>query len=58
MTEKQRALEVVQHLPDDATLEDAIERLCFIAKVQKGVDQLDNGQGIAHEEAKRRIAGA
>lgn len=58
MTEKQRALEAVQHLPDDATLEDAIERLCFIAKVQKGLGQLDRGQGIPHDEAKRRIAGA
>lgn len=31
MTEKQRALDAVQRLPEDATLEDAIERLCFIA---------------------------
>jgi len=37
MTEKQRALEAVQRLPDDATVEDAIERLCFVAKVQKGL---------------------
>ena len=57
MTEKQRALEAVQRLPDDATLEDAIERLCFIAKVQKGLDQLDRGQGISHDQAKRRILG-
>lgn len=35
-TEKQRALEAVQRLPDDATVEDAIERLCFIAKVHIG----------------------
>jgi len=57
MTEKQRALEAVQRLPDDATLEDAIERLCFIARVQKGLSQLDGGQGIPHDEAKRRIVG-
>ena len=57
MTEKQRVLEAVQRLPDDATVEDAIERLCFIAKVQKGLSELDAGQGITHEEAKRRILG-
>ena len=57
MTEKQRALEAVQRLPDDATLEDAIERLCFIAKVQNGLDELERGQGISHDEAKRRIVG-
>ena len=58
MTEKQRALEAVQRLPDDATVEDAIERLCFIAKVQKGLRELDAGQGVTHEEAtpSRRAA--
>ena len=57
MTEKQRALEAVQHLPDDATVEDAIERLCFINKVQKGLRELDSGRRVSHDEAKRRIVG-
>ena len=57
MTEKQRALDAVQRLPEDATVEDAIERLCFIAKVQKGIRELDGGHGISHEDAKRRIVG-
>lgn len=57
MTEKQRALDAVQRLPEDATVKDAIERLCFIAKVQKGIRELDAGQGVSHEETKRRIIG-
>lgn len=57
MTEKQRALEAVKNLPEDATLEDAIERLCFIAKVENGLKELDTGQTVAHGEAKRRILG-
>ena len=57
MTEKQHALDAVQRLPEDATLEDTIERLCFIAKAQKGLRELDAGQGISHEDAKRRIVG-
>lgn len=57
MTEKQRVLEAVQALPDDATLEDAIERLCFLAKVNKGIGELDSGQGVPHKEARRRILG-
>jgi len=36
---KERALEVVNSLPEDASLEEAIERLCFIAKVQEGLEQ-------------------
>jgi len=57
MTEKQRVLAAVEGLPDDATVEDAIERLCFIAKVRKGVSELDDGLGVPHDEAKRRILG-
>ena len=52
-----RVLEAVQLLPDDATVEDAIERLCFISKVQKGLSELDAGQGRTHEEARRQIVG-
>lgn len=57
MTEKQRALEAVQSLPENATVEDAIERLCFIAKVQEGLGELERGKGTPHDEAKRRIVG-
>ncbi len=57
MTDKQRALEAVEGLTDDATVEDAIERLCFIAKVNKGIKELDDGLGVPHDEAKRRILG-
>lgn len=57
MTDKQKVLNAVQELPDDATLEDAIERLCFLAKVQKGTEELERGEGVPHEEAKRRILG-
>jgi predicted transcriptional regulator len=57
MTDKQRVVKAVEGLPDDATVEDAIERLCFIAKVNKGVRELDGGLGVPHEEAKRRILG-
>jgi predicted transcriptional regulator len=57
VTDKQRALEAVQGLPENATLEDAIERLCFLARVQEGIAQLDRGEGVPHEQAKRRIVG-
>jgi hypothetical protein len=57
-TEKQRILDAVRTLPEDATLEDAIERLYFVAKVQRGLDQLNAGQGVSHADAKKRILGA
>ena len=55
MTAKEEILESIERLPDDATIEDAIEMLVVLYKVQHGLDQLDRGEGIPHEEAKRRI---
>jgi len=52
---KQKVLEAIEKLPADATLEDAIERLVLLAKIERGLAELDAGQGIDHAEAKRRL---
>jgi predicted transcriptional regulator len=52
---KQKVLEAIERLPADATLEDAIERLVLLAKIERGLDELDAGRGIDHTEAKRRL---
>jgi len=52
---KERILEALRSLPPDATVDDAIERLVFMARVEEGLAQLDAGQGIPHEEIKRRF---
>jgi predicted transcriptional regulator len=54
-TAKQKILEAIEKLPPDATLEDAIERLVFLAKVERGLAELDAGKGVDHTEAKRRL---
>lgn len=53
---KQRILDTVQSLPNDATIEDAMEKLYFLAKVERGVQQADRGEGIPHGEIKKRFA--
>ena len=52
---KQKVLEAIEKLPADATLEDAIERLVLLAKTERGLAELDAGQGVDHAEAKRRL---
>lgn len=54
-TAKQRAVAAVEGLPADATIEDAIERLVFLAKIERGLVEIDGGRGVEHAEAKRRI---
>ena len=54
-TAKQRALEAIEKLPEDASLEEVMERLYFLSKVERGLQQADAGQVVSHEEAKRRL---
>ena len=56
MTEKEIALETIRGLPDDCTLNEIAERIKFMAAVQNGLDQLDKGEGIPHEEVKKQLA--
>jgi len=49
------ALEALQDLPTDATFDDAIERLVFLAKIEEGLAELDAGKGIPHNEVRRRL---
>jgi predicted transcriptional regulator len=56
MTQKQLVLNAINDLPDDAPLSDIVERVEFLAAVQKGLDQLDQGLGIPHDEVKRQLA--
>lgn len=54
-TEKQRVIQTLEALPEDATIEDAIERLCFMAKVEEGLRQSEAGQVVPHEEILKQF---
>lgn len=56
MSIKDKVLEAVKNLPDDASIEDAMERLLFLSKIEKGIQQAEAGQTISHEEVRKRMA--
>jgi predicted transcriptional regulator len=56
MTKKESVLDAISELPDEASLDEIAERVDFLAAIQKGLDQLDRGEGIPHEEVKRQLA--
>lgn len=56
MTQKELVLDAIKELPSEASLDEIAERVEFLAAVQKGLDQLDRGDGIPHEEVKRQLA--
>lgn len=52
---KGQIVQAVAGLPEDATVDDAIERLLFLSKMEQGLTQIRNGEAIPHEEVKRRL---
>ncbi len=56
MTIKEIAMETIRQLPEDATWDDIQERINFVAGVRKGLREIDDGKGIAHQEVKEEFA--
>jgi predicted transcriptional regulator len=56
MTIKDKMLQAVQELPDDASIEEAMERLLVLAKIERGIAQAERGETISHQAVKDRMA--
>ena len=56
MTIREKVIQAVQDLPEDASLEDAMERLLLLAKIERGIQQADSGQTTDHTVVKERMA--
>jgi hypothetical protein len=56
MSDKQIALETIRHLPESATLVDIARRLEFVAAARRGLDQVQRGETVPHEQVKRELA--
>lgn len=52
---KEKAAEAVRHLPQEFEVDELIERLIIIDKIEKGLLQLEKGQTKSHEEASQII---
>ena len=55
MTVKQQVLETIARMPDDSSLDDIGYELYVIETVQKGLEELDRGDYLTHEQAKEKL---
>ena len=54
-TAKDLLRETAEKLPANASIEEAMERLYFLSKIERGVQQADAGKTVSHEEVKKRL---
>jgi predicted transcriptional regulator len=55
MTNKEIVQDLIQRIPDDASLHDIARELEFIAAVRQGLTELDNGQSVTAEELEQDL---
>jgi hypothetical protein len=55
MSDKEAVLELVQRLPAEASLQQILQEIQFIAAVKEGLDQIDQSQGVSVEAVEQML---
>ncbi len=55
MSNKQIVEDLLERIPEDASLHDIAREIEFIAAVRQGLDELDRGERIPIEEVEREL---
>lgn len=53
---KYKVIETLDHLPDEFNVEELVEKLLFIEKVEKGIKDSEEGNTIGLQEGKQKMA--
>jgi predicted transcriptional regulator len=53
---KEQVIQMIQALPDEVSIDDIMAELYFRLQVDIGLKELDEGEGIPHEEVEKRMA--
>ena len=55
MLTKEKLKEQIEHLPNEFSLDELVERLIFIEKVQRAERQSDKNEVVPHEQLDKEI---
>jgi predicted transcriptional regulator len=47
--------QALDRLPDNATVEEALERILFISQIEKGLADADSGKTLSSDEVRKRL---
>jgi hypothetical protein len=53
--QKQAIQHVLDELPDDVDVEVLLDRIIFLEKIEEAEKRLAAGQGVSHDDARRRF---
>ena len=52
---REKAIDTINDLPQEFELEELLEKLIFVEKVESGLIQLETGQVVSHERFKEIV---
>jgi len=55
MSSKDIVRELLEKLPDEASLSDIAQEIEFVARIREGIAELDKGQGLTAEQLRARL---
>jgi predicted transcriptional regulator len=55
-TAKDAVRNLLDRLPEETTLEDIRYQIDVLDDISRGAEEIDRGEGIDHEQVKRRLA--
>ena len=55
MLTKDNVIKTISTFPDNFTLDELVDKLIFMDKVERGLDQSVNNNVYSHDEAKKRL---
>ena len=55
MITKDKVLELVEHMPDTFSVDDLVERILILEKIEKAQKEIENGEGMEWEDFKKEM---
>ena len=55
MLQKEKVILTIENLPDTFTIDELIDHLIFIQKVEEGIKQSNEGKVVSNEKVKEMI---
>jgi hypothetical protein len=55
MITKDKVIELVEHMPDTFSVDDLVERVLILEKIEKAQKEIENGEGMDWEDFKEEM---
>lgn len=55
MLQKKKVLQSIEELPDVFSVDEVIDRIILLHKIEMGIEQIDAQKGLSNTKAKQRL---